>query len=95
MSSKSFYVQQLKALHTRYGITKGAITLLKALDQYHMGSMDAAELGRMVRLSSGTRKALTDTITKCATVMEKKPEEVKDCVALIKNCTEILGIAGE
>ncbi|EFX00472.1 hypothetical protein CMQ_7474 [Grosmannia clavigera kw1407] len=93
MSSKGFYVQKTKRLHSRYSLSGNAVLLLKALDDFHVGIIDHAELGRIVRMSRNNRKAVTEIITKCAAVMEKQPGEMKDCIALIQNCTEILGVA--
>ncbi|CAM1505604.1 Fc.00g112410.m01.CDS01 [Cosmosporella sp. VM-42] len=93
MSTKSWYVLKSKAVPVRYGLSRNIQTLLHALDQYHMGGCDAAELGRLVRLSPKRRGAIADTITKCADRIKKEPEEVKTCVDIIEMCTEILEIA--
>lgn len=95
MSSKAFYVQKTKRLHSRYSLSVNAVLLLKALDDFTVGIIDHAELGRIVRMSKNNRKAVTEIITKCAAVMEKQPGEMKDCIALIQNCTEILTVAGK
>lgn len=95
MSNKTWYTLQLKAVPTRYGLTKNAQTLLQALDWYHDGSIDSAELGRLVRLSPQRRTAIANTITKCAEMIKKQPAELKTCVDIIEMCTEILEIAGE
>ncbi len=95
MSSRSFYVQKTKRLHTRYGLSLTATRLLQSIDDFHNGSIDEPELSRILRLSPAMRKAIAETISKCANAMEKEPSEMKDCVALIKNCTEVLEIASE
>jgi hypothetical protein len=82
-------------IHTKYGLSSNAKTLLKALDDHNFGRIDRTELGRIVRLSSNMRKAITATIKKCAEIMGTKPGEVKYCVEIIQSCTEILAIAGK
>lgn len=95
MSSKSFFVLKAKAIPTRYGLSKNIQTLLEGLDNYHVGSLDVEELGRLVRLSPRRRAALANTISKCANILKKDPSEVKTCVDIIEMCTEILEIAGK
>lgn len=94
MSGKSWYSLNLKAAPTRYGLTKNIQTLLQALDKYYCGSIDAVELGALVRLSPRRRAAIANTIAKCAKIIKKEPEEIKTCVDIIEMCTEILEIAG-
>ena len=94
LSAKSFYIQRLKCLHTRYKLSENAVRLLQALDDHHTGAAEDEALGRLVRLSPSNRRAVTDTIAKCAAIIQKQPHELKDCVALIENCTEILAHAG-
>ncbi|KND95379.1 hypothetical protein TOPH_00437 [Tolypocladium ophioglossoides CBS 100239] len=93
MSSKSWYALRSKAVPTRYGLSKNIQTLLHNLDLYYSGSLDATELGRLVRLSPQRRAALANTITKCANIIKNEPTEVKTCVDIIEMCTEILEIA--
>lgn len=69
-------------------------TLLQSLDDHHNGMLDAAELGRLVRLSPQRRSAIDDTIAKCANIIKRQPSEIKACVDIIEMCTEILEIAG-
>lgn len=95
MSGKSWYALKLKAAPARYGLTKNIQTLLQALDDYYCGSLDAIELGAMVRLSPKRRSAVANTIAKCAKIIKKEPGEVKTCVDIIEMCTEILEIAGK
>ena len=64
LSAKSFYIQRLKCLHTRYKLSENAIRLLKALDDHHTGAAQDDALGRLVRLSPSMRKATTETIAK-------------------------------
>ena len=52
-------------------------------------------MGRIVRLSTNMRTALTDTINKCTHIMRNKPEELKQCVEIIQSCTDMLTIAGK
>ncbi|KAH7170571.1 hypothetical protein EDB81DRAFT_909187 [Dactylonectria macrodidyma] len=93
MSSKSWYVLKMRSIPTRYGLSKNIQTLLQALDKYYTGSIDATELGRLVRLSPKRRSAIANTISKCADMIKKEPEELKTCVDIIEMCTEILEIA--
>lgn len=95
MSTKTWYTLQLKAVPSRYGLSKNVQVLLKTLDWVHDGSVDSTELGRLVRLSPARRTSLANTITKCAGIIKKQPEELKTCVDIIEMCTEILEIAGE
>lgn len=95
MPAPTFYAQQMLNLHNKYGLSNNAKTLLRALDDYKFGRIDQKELGRIVRLSNNMRKAITDTIKKCAQIMGTKPAEVKHCVEIIQSCTEILAVAGE
>jgi len=46
-------------------------------------------------MSVDNRKAITDTITKCAAIMRKKPADTKNCIDIIQACTEILDAAGK
>lgn len=94
MSSKSWYVLKAKAVPARYGLSRNIQTLLQALDRHYTGSIDATELGRLVRLSPKRRGAIANTISKCADMIKKQPEELKTCVDIIEMCTEILEIAG-
>ncbi|TFB06453.1 hypothetical protein CCMA1212_001589 [Trichoderma ghanense] len=91
--AKSFFVLKLKAVPTRYGLSKNIQDLFMALDHYHSGSIDAVELGRLVRLSPNRRSAIANTITKCAGIIKKQPEELTTCVDVIEMCTELLEIA--
>ncbi|KAK7397597.1 hypothetical protein QQX98_013031 [Neonectria punicea] len=93
MSSKSWYVLKAKAVPARYGLSRNIQTLLQALDKHYTGSIDAAELGRLVRLSPKRRSAIANTISKCADMIKRQPEELKTCVDIIEMCTEILEIA--
>lgn len=94
MSATAFYVAKMKNLPARYGISRNMQSLLRSLDDHHTGAIDDQQLGRVVRMSPNMRKAVTETIAKLASIMEKEPAEIKDCLALIKNCTEILAAAG-
>jgi hypothetical protein len=94
MSSHSFYAAQTLDLYKKYKLSENAKSLLKALDDYQFGRIDEAELGRLVRLSPNMRKAITETIARCAKVMGEKPAEMKNCIEIIQNCTVILSIAG-
>ncbi|KAH0499489.1 hypothetical protein TgHK011_006683 [Trichoderma gracile] len=91
--AKSFFVLKLKAVPTRYGLSKNIQDLFTALDHFHSGSIDAVELGRLVRLSPNRRSAIANTITKCAGIIKKQPEELTTCVDVIEMCTELLEIA--
>lgn len=86
---------KMKSVPTRYGLSRNIQTLLQALDKFYTGSIDATELGRLVRLSPKRRSAIADTISKCADMIKRQPEELKTCVDIIEMCTEILEIAGE
>lgn len=79
----------------RYGLSKNIQILFQSYDDYKMGSVDAVELGRLVRTSPNRRTSLAATISKCAGILKKQPEEVKTCVDIIEMCTEILEIAGK
>ncbi|KAM4054792.1 hypothetical protein HRG_005614 [Hirsutella rhossiliensis] len=92
-SSKSWYSLKSKAIPSRYGLSKNIQTLLQSLEDYQNGSLDATELGRLVRLSPQRRSAIANTITKCANIIKKQPSEIKTCVDIIEMCTEILEIA--
>ncbi|KAK5990297.1 hypothetical protein PT974_08564 [Cladobotryum mycophilum] len=93
MSSKSWYVLKSKAVPTRYGLSKNIQGLLQSLENYHSGAIDDAELGRLVRLSPNRRAAIANTITKCAGIIKKQPDELKTCLDIIEMCTEILEVA--
>ncbi|KAM0250545.1 hypothetical protein ACHAQJ_008555 [Trichoderma viride] len=93
MPAKSFFVLKLKTVPAKYGLSKNIQDLLLALDHYHSGSIDAVELGRLVRLSPNRRAAIANTITKCAGIIKKQPEEITTCVEVIEMCTELLEIA--
>ena len=95
MSAKSFAVLKMMNIPARFGLSANVAKMLRQLDDYHMGHISEDELGKMVRLSPQMRKSITETISKCAGIMEKKPEEVKYCVAIIQSCTEILTAAGK
>lgn len=95
MPAKSFYVLKLKTVPAKYGLSKNIQDLLMALDHYHDGSIDAVELGRLVRLSRNRRASIANTIQKCAGLLKKSPEEITTCVDVIEMCTELLEIAGE
>ncbi|KAK0621433.1 hypothetical protein B0T17DRAFT_591324 [Bombardia bombarda] len=93
MSAPTFYAQQMLNLHSRFGLSENAKILLRAHDDWKLRRIDQDELGRIVRLSTNMRKAVTDTITKCASIMRKQPTEVKNCVDIIQACTDILTAA--
>ncbi|KAL7927762.1 hypothetical protein ACQKWADRAFT_308493 [Trichoderma austrokoningii] len=93
MPLKSFFVLQLKTVPERYGLSKNIQHLLRALDNYHAGSIDAVELGKLVRLSPNRRASIANTIQKCAGLLKKSPEELTTCVDVIEMCTELLEIA--
>ncbi|OLN81644.1 hypothetical protein CCHL11_05498 [Colletotrichum chlorophyti] len=77
----------------RLGISKLAQEVLQNLEDVHVGAMDSDELGRMMRLSAEKRKAISDAIRKCASMMEKQPVEMKSCIVIIGMCTEIMDIS--
>ncbi|RFU81437.1 hypothetical protein TARUN_749 [Trichoderma arundinaceum] len=95
MPAKSFFILRLKTVPAKYGLSKNIQDLLQALDHYHSGAIDAVELGRLVRLSPNRRAAIANTITKCAGIIKKQPEEIATCVEVIEMCTELLEIAGK
>ncbi|KAL3964346.1 hypothetical protein ACCO45_001350 [Purpureocillium lilacinum] len=84
MTSTTWYALRSKAVHTRFGLSKNIQLLLNSLDLYKAGSIDATELGRMVRLSAHRRAALANTISKCAGIIKKQPSEIKTCVEIIE-----------
>ncbi|KJZ79015.1 hypothetical protein HIM_01788 [Hirsutella minnesotensis 3608] len=92
-SSKSWFAIKAKAAHSRYGLSRNIQILLQSLDDYYKGSIDATELGRLVRLSPKRRSAIANTIAKCAEIIKKQPSEIKTCVDIIEMCTEVLEIA--
>ncbi|KAK3340905.1 hypothetical protein B0H65DRAFT_275711 [Neurospora tetraspora] len=92
-SRATFYAHQTLNLHARYGLSDNAKKLLRAHDHWRMGGLERDQLGRLVRMSPDMRKSITDTITKCAEIMRKKPAEVKNCIDIIQACTEILDAA--
>lgn len=94
-SRATFYAHQTLNLHARYNLSDNAKKLLRAHDEWRMGSLGQEELGRRVRMSVDNRKAITDTITKCAATMRKKPADTKNCIDIIQACTEILDAAGK
>lgn len=94
MSLKSFYIAKMMNIPARFGLSQNAQRLLRDLDSYHMGHISEGEMGKIVRLSVNNRKAITETIARCAGIMEKKPDDLKFCVSIIQSCTEILSIAG-
>lgn len=94
MSTKSLSTLKMMNVPARFGLSANVLQMFHQLDDYHMGLISEDELGKMVRLSPQMRKSITETIAKCAGIMEKKPEEMKTCVAVIQNCTEILTAAG-
>ncbi|KAF3074917.1 hypothetical protein CFAM422_002669 [Trichoderma lentiforme] len=93
MPAKSFYTLKTKAVPARYGLNKNIQDLLMALDDHHNGSIDAEEIGRLVRLSPKRRAAIANTITKCANIIKNQPNEIPTCVDVIEMCTELLEIA--
>lgn len=95
MPVKSFYTLKTKAVPARYGLNKNIQDLLMALDDHHNGSIDAEEIGRLVRLSPKRRAAIANTITKCANIIKNQPTEIPTCVDVIEMCTELLEIAGQ
>ncbi|UKZ77209.1 hypothetical protein TrVFT333_004928 [Trichoderma virens FT-333] len=93
MPAKSFFDLKTRAVPTRYSLSKNIQDLLIALDDFHNGSIDAVEIGRLVRLSPNRRAAIANTITKCANILKSQPMEVATCVDVIEMCTELLEIA--
>ncbi|KAL7911211.1 hypothetical protein GGI35DRAFT_446842 [Trichoderma velutinum] len=93
MPAKLFYALKTKAVPARYHLSKNIQDLLMALDDHHSGSVDAEEIGRLVRLSPKRRAAIANTITKCANIIKTQPTEVTTCVDVIEMCTELLEIA--
>ncbi|PHH63032.1 hypothetical protein CDD81_6363 [Ophiocordyceps australis] len=93
MSSKSWYALKVKGAPSRYKLSKNIQILLQCLDDYYSGSIDATELGRLVRLSPKRRTSIANTIAKCAEIIKKEPDEVRTCVDIIEMCTEVLEIA--
>lgn len=94
-SGSSFYVTKMKGLPQRYGLSKNIQKLFISLDDFRCGTISDSELGRIVRFSPKMRKSITETIATLAGIMEKKPVEVSNCVALLQNCTELLKVAGK
>ncbi|KAK4083528.1 uncharacterized protein Triagg1_1190 [Trichoderma aggressivum f. europaeum] len=93
MQMKSFYALKTMAVPARYGLSKNIQDLLIALDDHHSGSIDAEEIGRLVRLSPKRRAAIANTITKCANIIKNQPSEIPTCCDVIEMCTELLEIA--
>ncbi|WYZ40248.1 hypothetical protein EsH8_IV_000589 [Colletotrichum jinshuiense] len=89
----SWYVLKMRNVPTRFNLSENAKVMLQTLEDYRVGAIDEFEIGRMLRLSAEKRKSISDTIRKCASLMEKKPAEMKTCILVIEMCTEILDIA--
>lgn len=91
----SWYVLKMRNVPTRFNLSENAKVMLQTLEDYRVGAIDEFEIGRMLRLSAEKRKSISDTIRKCASLMEKKPAEMKTCILVIEMCTEILDIASK
>ncbi|KAK0711429.1 hypothetical protein B0H67DRAFT_463602, partial [Lasiosphaeris hirsuta] len=68
-SLPSFYAQQMLNLHNEYGLSENAGRMLLTYDNWRAGHIDQDELGRIVRMSPSMRRAITETIAKCAGIM--------------------------
>ncbi|KAM7222432.1 hypothetical protein V8F06_002210 [Rhypophila decipiens] len=86
----TYYAQQMLNLHTRFGLSENARSLLRAHDDWKLGRISQDELGRIIKTSANMRQAIIDTITKVNNIMKKKPEEQKMCLDIIQACAEML-----
>lgn len=91
---RSFYEGTLLMTHKCLGLSQNAIVLFKHLDEVKFGIGGDEDLRRKIRLSSAFRKAILETITKCADIMAEKSSEGADYALIIKKCTEMQKIAG-
>lgn len=94
-SYTTFYSAQMMLLHTRYGLSSLGKKLLMVYDEYYLGQLSEADLGRTLRYSDGMKRAASETIAKCVDVMGKHPEEQKRCVQIIHACTKMLELSGK
>lgn len=91
------YSIQIRNWHKRYKLSETVMGLFKTLGEHNRGVGDPGALGRLMRMSPGMRKALTDTISQLAKTMHKKadPFTLSECTELIQGCTEILSFASK
>ncbi|KAM7193624.1 hypothetical protein V8F33_007717 [Rhypophila sp. PSN 637] len=89
-SLPTYYAQQMLNLHTRFGLSENARSLLSAHDDWKLGRISQDELGRIIKTSANMRQAIIDTITKVNNIMKKKPEEQKMCLDIIQACADML-----
>ena len=96
-SLPSFYAQQLLNFPARYSLSTNAVNLLRAHDEWKTGRIETCELGRIVRMSPNMRKAITETITRCAELIgrSKNTDDDSNLVKIITACTEMLTAAGK
>jgi hypothetical protein len=90
----TFYEFRMLNLPARFGISNNGAKMLKAFEDFKTSRIDEAELGRLIRLSPNNRTALVDTLQRCIDVMSQTPEETKHCTAIMRQCTDMIGIAG-
>ncbi|ROW14399.1 hypothetical protein VPNG_03978 [Cytospora leucostoma] len=91
------YSLQMRNLHRRYNLSKGALQLFTALDEHRNGPKDPDALARMLRMSPHMRQACTDTISSLAEAMQKQPTPdcIRECTELITCCTDMLALANQ
>ena len=98
----TFYEFRMGNAFARYGVPENAVRMFKAFEEFRMGRLDEAGLGRLIRTSPANRASLVETLHRCIDIMatstttaEGHPDSSKYCAALMKNCTEMIGIAGK
>ncbi|KAF4635328.1 hypothetical protein G7Y89_g2770 [Cudoniella acicularis] len=89
-STQSWFIDQLYKLPERLGLSRNAQELLKSLDEVQQGSMEAVDLGRMLRLSLPLRQAIPQIVNQCLDFMKGHPEEATICFSTIQKCGELV-----
>lgn len=104
----TFYEFRMGNAFARYGVPENAVRMFKAFEEFRMGRLDEAGLGRLIRTSPANRASLVETLHRCLDIMATGSttttkstttgegfSDSKYCAALMKSCTEMIGIAGK
>ena len=91
----TYYEFRMHNLFMRYEIPANAVRMLKALEEFKMGRLEEASLGRLIRTSPENRNSLFQTMKRCLEVISADSAQAGHCTAIMKCCTELLSIAGK
>ncbi|KAI0180364.1 hypothetical protein GGR52DRAFT_588006 [Hypoxylon sp. FL1284] len=89
------YIHCVPGLKERLQISDNSWNMLEAYEDYRNGIIDKGQLGRKIRLSPRNHSSMSNTLLRCAQLINEKPQEGKHCMVIISAVGEILKIGDQ